>query len=851
MTTFLDTLNPAQREAVINFEGPSLIVAGAGSGKTRVLTSRIAYMIEQGVYPGSILALTFTNKAAAEMRERIRTLVGDAPSRYIWMGTFHSVFYRILRSEAGRLGFDANFTIYDTGNSESLLGSIVKEFNLNTDEYKPREIHSRISLAKNNLVTAEGYAANDSLVAEDRQRKRPEFSRIYLEYARRCRANNAMDFDDLLIYTNILFRDFPDVLAFYQHKFRYILVDEYQDTNYAQYLIIRRLGQAHSNVCVVGDDAQSIYSFRGAKIENILQFRNDFPDAKVFKLEQNYRSTRNIVDAANSIIAKNANRIEKTVFSEKERGEKIRVVKAYTDQEEAYIIADMIKAVGRETRNNWNEIAVLYRNNSQSRALEDALRRRDIPYVIYKGHSFYERKEIKDLVAYFRLIVNLRDNEAFKRVINTPARGIGPVTVGRLAETAASRGVRMWEVADGLDREAAPELKTAAKRIMEFVELIRDFSLRRNEMPLYDFGLDVATRSGIIGSYRMNPSPESDSALENIGELLGSMQNFLEQRISYEEEDSPAGEPTIEEWLQNISLMTDADKVEEEARNRVVLMTVHSAKGLEFDTVFIAGVEENLFPSLMSTSSPDKLEEERRLFYVALTRARDKAVVSFATSRFKWGSTEFCRPSRFITEIDARFVDLPAGMDDDDPADEDPLARLRKKFGFGMGGNSKQSGTGIGNSSRQSGAGNASRQSGAGNASRQSASGMGKPQNQAVSGMGKSQNGPASGVGGPQTRFSHPSDGRFRSVGSRKSDTSRESAPNEPRTGADGPKLQSDSGAKEYAIGGIVEHAKFGRGEIAAIEDLGSDIKITVIFDDPSAGKKTLLSRYANLTIIN
>ena len=513
MSHFTDTLNPAQKEAVLNYDKPSLIVAGAGSGKTRVLTSRIAYMIEQGVHPGSILALTFTNKAAREMRERIEQLVPDGRARYIWMGTFHSVFYRILRQEAGRLGFDANFTIYDTANSESLLSTIIKERNLNTDEYKPRDIHSRISLAKNNLVTAEAYAANTSFVAEDRQRKRPEFSAIFLEYARRCKANNAMDFDDLLIYANILFRDFPDALEQYRNRFRYILVDEYQDTNYAQYLIVRRLAQTHSNVCVVGDDAQSIYSFRGAKIENILRFQNDFPEAKVFKLEQNYRSTQNIVNAANSIIAKNDRQIPKHVFSENDEGDRVKVLKAYTDQEEAYLVADLAKREGRENGGRWNEIAVLYRNNSQSRAIEDALRRRDVPYRIYSGHSFYDRKEIKDLVAYFRLIVNPRDNEALRRIINTPARGIGAVTVARVAAVAAERGVSMWEVLEGTGSEQVPELKTAAKKLADFTGLIRSLSLERSTKPLHEFGLEVATRSGLIGSYRMNPSPESENAL--------------------------------------------------------------------------------------------------------------------------------------------------------------------------------------------------------------------------------------------------------------------------------------------------------------------------------------------------
>lgn len=808
MPHFTDTLNPAQKEAVLNYDKPSLIVAGAGSGKTRVLTSRIAYMIEQGVYPGSILALTFTNKAAREMRERIESLVSDGRARYIWMGTFHSVFYRILRQEATKLGFDANFTIYDTANSESLLSSIVKERNLSTDEYKPRDIHSRISLAKNNLVTAEAYASNTSFVAEDRQRRRPEFAAIFLEYARRCKANNAMDFDDLLIYTNILFRDFPETLEHYQNRFRYILVDEYQDTNYAQYLIVRRLAQAHSNVCVVGDDAQSIYSFRGAKIENILRFQNDFPQAKVFKLEQNYRSTQNIVNAANSIIAKNSRQIPKNVFSENDEGDRVRVLKAYTDQEEAYLVADLIKQEGRENGGVWNQIAVLYRNNSQSRAIEDALRRRDVPYRIYSGHSFYDRKEIKDLVAYFRLIVNPRDNEALRRIINTPARGIGTVTVARLAAVAEQRGVSMWEVLEKIGEEEVAELKTASRKLSEFTALIRSLSLERNDKALYDFGLDVATRSGLIGSYRMNPSPESDSALENIGELLASMQNFKEERIvlAYDDgEDAPNSEPTVEEWLQNISLMTDMDKEGEDSKNRVVLMTVHSAKGLEFDAVFIIGVEENLFPSLMSAASQDKLEEERRLFYVAVTRARKKAVVSFARQRFKWGNTEFCSPSRFISEMDERYVELPADMDDESVGDS-PVAELRRRYGSNRNGSS-----GYSDEARF---------------------GHGERPAKRTGDTSRFPSGSAAVAAPP------PDPRNMRSMGSRKISSGDDSGATKPSAAA----------SSAYNIGMKVEHSKFGRGEVIEVEEMASDVKVTVVFDN--AGKKSLLSRYANLKVV-
>lgn len=810
MPHFTDTLNNAQREAVLNYNKPSLIVAGAGSGKTRVLTSRIAYMIEQGVAPGSILALTFTNKAAREMRERIERIVPDGRARYIWMGTFHSVFYRILRQEAPKLGFDSNFTIYDSANSESLLSTIVKERNLNTDEYRPRDMHARISLAKNNLVTAEAYAANTSFVAEDRQRRRPEFADIFLEYARRCKANNAMDFDDLLIYTNILFRDHPETLELYQNRFRYILVDEYQDTNYAQYLIVRRLAQAHSNVCVVGDDAQSIYSFRGAKIENILRFQNDFPEAKVFKLEQNYRSTQNIVNAANSVIAKNNRQIPKNIFSENDEGDRVKVLCAYTDQEEAYLVADLIKQEGRENGGVWNQVAVLYRNNSQSRAIEDALRRRDVPYRIYSGHSFYDRKEIKDLVAYFRLIVNPRDNEALRRIINTPARGIGTVTVARLAAVAEQRGVSMWEVLERIGGEEMPELSTASRKLGEFTALIRSLSLERNDKALYDFGLEVATRSGLIGSYRMNPSPESDSALENIGELLASMQNFKEERIvlAYDDEDVSDAEPTVEEWLQNISLMTDMDKDGEDSKNRVVLMTVHSAKGLEFDTVFIVGAEENLFPSLMSAASQEKLEEERRLFYVAVTRARKRAVVSFARQRFKWGNTEFCSPSRFISEMDERYVELPAGMDDE-ASGEDSITGLRRRYGNGR----KNTGE-------------------HGAETRYSRSDFGATQRESGSRF-KSETVAVKIAAAPDPR-------NMRSVGSRKISAAQEG----------GATKLSAAASSKYSVGMRVEHSKFGKGEITDVEELASDIKITVVFDNAAFGKKSLLSRYANLKVM-
>ena len=621
----LQGLNPAQREAVVHYDRPSLIIAGAGSGKTRVLTSRIAYMIEQGVAPFNILALTFTNKAAEQMRERIAQMVPGNRSRYIRMGTFHSVFSRILRENAERIGYPQTFTIYEPSDTRNLLKTIIKEMQLADEKYKPNAIASRISYAKNCLVTPGAYAANATYAAEDRRLQIPEFGTIYNTYCQRCRRNGAMDFDDLLLQTNILLRDCPDVLARYQEQFRYILVDEYQDTNYAQYVIIRRLSETHSKVCVVGDDAQSIYSFRGAKIENILSFRKDFPEALTFKLEQNYRSTRTIVEAANSVIVRNAKRMEKNCFSEGDLGEPIRVLKAYTDREEAEQVVMDIRDRVRESGAMWSDVAVLYRTNNQSLVLEDALRRRAIPYRIYKGSSFYDHKEIKDLLAYIRLVINPRDDEAFRRIVNYPARGIGDTTVQRIGLLAAERGVSMWEAVDTLVEEPAadPVQRTIARKVTEFVSLIRSLSLQREEKSLYDFGHEIASRSGIIAQYRMEQTPEATSALDNIEELLNSMQLFREQRDAEirNGERSEQEQPTIEEWLQSVMLMTDMDKDDPADRDKVTLMTVHSAKGLEYMYVYIVGLEENLFPSQRAMESPDGFEEERRLFYVALTRA--------------------------------------------------------------------------------------------------------------------------------------------------------------------------------------------------------------------------------------
>ncbi|MBQ5714948.1 MAG: UvrD-helicase domain-containing protein, partial [Alistipes sp.] len=567
-------------------------------------------------------------------------------------------------------------------------------------KYKPARVLSRISYAKNALITPGAYVANTSFAAEDRQMQMPQFGEIYVEYCRRCKANGAMDFDDLLLQTNILLRDCPDVLTKYQEQFQYILVDEYQDTNYAQYIIIRRLSMHHGRVCVVGDDAQSIYSFRGAKIENILSFRNDYPSAQTFKLEQNYRSTQTIVNAANSVIEHNSRRMEKKCFSEGDGGEKIKIVRSSSDREEGEMIATALRERLRETGDKWNEVVILYRTNAQSAAMEQALRRRNIPYRIYKGSSFYDHKEIKDMLAYMRLVINPKDDEAFKRVVNYPARGIGETTVGRIQQLAEQRGGSMWEAVDALVDEAATlgdaMQKTIARKVTEFVNLIRALQAERSAKALYDFGLEVASRTGILAQYRQENTPEAQSAIDNIEELLNTMQLFKEQREAEirngEREESE--QPTVEEWMQNIMLLTDMDNEEEGDDDKVTLMTVHSSKGLEYKYVYILGCEENLFPSQRALESPDGVEEERRLFYVALTRAKSEAVLSYCEMRFKWGNMEFSSPSRFLKEIDSRYVDC-----EEDLSERPQWRRESQEEGFtGRMGNFQRGGVSRGGS---------------------------------------------------------------------------------------------------------------------------------------------------------
>ena len=657
MRNFLQDLNEAQQQAVKNFDGPAMVIAGAGSGKTRVLTYRVAYMLQQGVDPFNILALTFTNKAAREMKERILQLVGTTDAKSVWMGTFHSVFARVLRVEGHLLGYPSNYTIYDTDDSKSLIRSIVKELALDKKAYQPGYVLGRISSAKTNLISAQEYNANPELTNQDKNSGKPFIGNIYSIYSARCRKSNAMDFDDLLFNMNILLRDHAEVLLKYQKKFRYILVDEYQDTNYAQYLIVKKLAARNENICVVGDDAQSIYAFRGANIQNILNFRNDYPDFKTYKLEQNYRSTQNIVNAANSVIAKNKEQIFKKIWTHNEEGNRIKLYKASTDTEEGNMVANAIFETKMNNQLPNSDFAILYRTNAQSRSMEEALRKLNIPYRIYGGLSFYNRKEIKDLLAYFRVVVNPADEEALKRIINYPARGIGSTTIDRITVAADKLGKSMWEMMQELDSYDLRINQGIKTRIFNFVNLIKRFMVQQKTRNAFEIAQDIARASGILRNLEDDKTPEGISRVENIEELLNGIREFSEAEAEPEaEEDSSIR--SLDMYLQNVSLLTDADKKDDDP-NKVSLMTIHAAKGLEFPYVFVVGLEENLFPSIMSLNSRSDLEEERRLFYVAITRARTQATLSFAENRYRWGTLTVSEPSRFIEEIEEAYIEYP------------------------------------------------------------------------------------------------------------------------------------------------------------------------------------------------
>ena len=679
MNHFLDELNSIQREAAKSTEGPVMIIAGAGSGKTRVLTYRIAHLIEKNVDTFNILALTFTNKAAKEMKERIAKIIGHSEAKNLWMGTFHSVFAKILRIEAEKICYPNNFTIYDTEDSKSVIKEILKQFNLDDKIYKPSLVLNRISDAKNKLISPQHYQNNILTQQEDQNSRKPLLGQIYATYQKRNFKTGAMDFDDLLYQTNVLLRDFPDVLLKYQNKFRYISVDEYQDTNFSQYLIIKQLAARFQNICVVGDDAQSIYAFRGANIQNILNFEKDYPDLKTYKLEQNYRSTKTIVAAANQIIANNKEQFKKTVFTENEEGYLLKVIKANTDNEEGQKIANHIFETKAQNQIMNSDFAILYRTKAQSRSFEEALRKLNIAYKIYGGISFYQRKEIKDLLSYFRLIINNSDDESIKRIINYPARGIGQTTIDKLTVAALEHDISLWMVISNLKDFNLGINAGISTKINDFVTQIKSFNLLLAYKDAYELANQIAVSCGIVKELYNDKTPEGVSRYENIQELLNGIKDFVEQPRTPQEnelneviksvidpsnstefnEETDYSLKTLDEFMQEITLLTNVDKEDDKDGDKVSLMTVHAAKGLEFKYVYIVGLEENLFPSQLSISSRSDLEEERRLFYVAITRAEKQAILSFATMRYRFGNITYCEPSRFINEIDDKYLDYP------------------------------------------------------------------------------------------------------------------------------------------------------------------------------------------------
>ncbi|HKJ06057.1 MAG TPA: UvrD-helicase domain-containing protein, partial [Flavobacteriaceae bacterium] len=651
MSSYLNQLNESQKEAVLHKDGPMIIIAGAGSGKTRVLTYRIAHLMNQGIDPFNILSLTFTNKAAREMKARIASVVGVSEAKNLWMGTFHSVFARILRSEADHLGFPSNFTIYDTQDSVRLITTIIKELQLDKDRYKPKQVFGRISSFKNNLITVRAYFNNPELLEADKMAQRPQIGTIYKTYVERCFKAGAMDFDDLLLRTNELLTRFPEVLAKYQSRFHYILVDEYQDTNHSQYLIVKALADRFQNVCVVGDDSQSIYAFRGANIQNILNFQRDYPDSKIFKLEQNYRSTKNIVQAANSVIEKNKTKLDKEIWTSNEAGGLIKVMRTFTEADEGRFVANSIfeNAMNLQLKNS--DFAVLYRTNAQSRAIEDALRKKDIKYRIYGGLSFYQRKEIKDILAYLRLLINPNDEEALKRIINYPLRGIGSTTVDKLAVAANQHQVSIFQLISNLNQYPVNINTGTRTKLENFVNMMQHFQIASQSQNAFEVADLVVKKTQLVKDLQKDGTPEGVSKVENVEELLNGIKDFIEVQKENDEDNSLA------QFLEDVALATDFDNEKDEDVPRVSLMTIHLAKGLEFPYVYIVGLEDNLFPSALSMNTRSELEEERRLFYVALTRAEKQAYLSYAETRYRWGNLVDCEPSRFLEEIDEKYLE--------------------------------------------------------------------------------------------------------------------------------------------------------------------------------------------------
>ncbi|MQO08232.1 AAA family ATPase [Prevotella copri] len=788
----LNDLNDAQRAAVEYIDGPSLVIAGAGSGKTRVLTYKIAYLLSQGMKPWSIMALTFTNKAAREMKERIGKLVGDDLAQHLYMGTFHSIFSRILRAEAEHIGFNNNFTIYDESDSRSLLKAIIKEMGLDDKTYKPAAVHARISMAKNNLVTAEAYDSDPAILEQNKRAKMPAIGKIYVAYVQRCRQANAMDFDDLLMLTFQLFRDHEEIRQKYAGRFDYILVDEYQDTNHVQMSIVMQLCKEKLRVCAVGDDSQSIYSFRGANIDNILNYQKQLPGTQLFKLEQNYRSTQTIVEAANSLIHHNRNQIQKEVFSKNDKGEKIQYKPAYSDKEEALIVAKNIQRIKRQDDCGYDQFAILYRTNAQSRSFEEEFRKQGIPYRIYGGLSFYQRKEIKDIIAYFRLVANPDDEEAFKRIINYPARGIGATTVTKIADCAHQNQVSFWEVIGNVEHYGLNVNKGTQTKLENFRLLISSFIDRSHTLDVYELGDAIIRESRISEDIMSGKNADDLARQENLEEFLSGMQTFVAGR----QEEGRMDEAYLTDYLQDVALLTDADSEGEKDEPRVSLMTVHAAKGLEFATVFVVGLEENIFPSPLAAISVRELEEERRLLYVAITRAEKHCILTNAKNRFRYGKMEFDNPSRFIDEIDASLI-------------EGGEEASESSFGGGYGGrmpwDRDRSGYGRGYQ----------------NSKPVASQFMADPK--------------------PGFKSVRAVNAVHRIMGDTASSSSVASA------GSSASKASSAAGS--LSEGCRIEHQRFGIGTVLKIEGTGENTKATVEFQN--AGTKQLLLKFAKFTILS
>ncbi len=776
MKQYLDQLNEAQLAPTIQKDGPMIVIAGAGSGKTRVLTFRIAYLMSLGVDPFNILSLTFTNKAAREMKERIAKIVGESEAKNLWMGTFHSVFAKILRIEADRLGFPSNFTIYDAQDAQRLISSIIKEMKLDKDVYKYKQISSRISSYKNSLITVRAYFQNPELIEADAAARRPKLGEIYKEYVNRCFKAGAMDFDDLLLKTNELLTRFPDVLLKYQDRFRYILVDEYQDTNHSQYLIVKALSDRFQNICVVGDDAQSIYAFRGANINNILNFQRDYDNVKTFRLEQNYRSTKNIVNAANSIIDKNETKLDKVVWTANNDGEKIKVNRLLTDGDEGRYVASSIFENKMEHQEPNSAFAILYRTNAQSRALEEALRKREIPYRIYGGLSFYQRKEIKDVLSYLRLTLNTADEEALKRIINFPARGIGQTTIDKLIVAANGYNRSIFEVMKNIDKTDVNVNSGTKTKLINFVTMIESFQVMNKTLNAFELAEHVAKSSGLINEFNKDSTPEGVTRMDNVQELLNGIKDFVEGQK--EIADATA---TLGEFMEDVALDTDLDSDKGDP-DHVALMTIHLAKGLEFPYVYIVGMEEDLFPSAMSMNTRSELEEERRLFYVALTRAEKQAYLTYTLSRYRWGKLIDAEPSRFIQEIDNQYLDILT------PIEERRFNPMLDADIFG------------------------------------------------------------DDIPQTQIRFKPAKKPNFKKTTTKKASNPQVNVGKHLKPITATKTKNTNLFDNKLAVGNIVEHLRFGKGEVIKIEGTGPDTKAEIKFSN--GGSKKLLLRFAKLNII-